>query len=137
MAAKIATKAPGKEAPPASKKAAAKPAAAPAKAVPAKAKAAAKPASAATVTVKQLAAGLADKHELSRKQSETMLADLFEAVVTHLKGGDRVRIAGIGILEVKDRPARMGRNPATGAAIEIKASKKIAFRAAKELKSAI
>ncbi len=58
-------------------------------------------------------------------------------MVIHLKSGERVRIGGLGILEVKNRPARMGRNPATGAAIEIKASKKIAFRAAKELKDAI
>ncbi len=54
-----------------------------------------------------------------------------------LKNGDRIRITGLGILEVKDRPARMGRNPATGAAIQIAASKKVAFRAAKELKEAV
>ena len=46
-------------------------------------------------------------------------------------------VGGLGVLEVKDRPARMGRNPATGAAVQIQASKKIAFRAAKELKDAI
>jgi DNA-binding protein HU-beta len=44
---------------------------------------------------------------------------------------------GLGILEVKDRPARTGRNPATGASIQIAASKKIAFRPSKELKAAI
>ena len=44
---------------------------------------------------------------------------------------------GLGILQVKKRPARMGRNPATGAQIKIKASKKVAFRAAKELKEAV
>ena len=54
-----------------------------------------------------------------------------------LKNGDRVRITGLGILEVKDRPARMGRNPATGAAIQIAASKKVAFRVAKELKETV
>jgi len=129
MAAKIATKAPAKGAAPTTKKAAAKAAPAPAKA--------AKPPAPLTVTVKHLAAGLAEKHDMTKKQTDTVVADLFEMVVTHLKGGDRVRIAGIGLLEVKDRPARMGRNPATGAAIEIKASKKIAFRAAKELKDSI
>ena len=126
MAAKIATKAPAKGAAPTNKKPAAKPASA-----------AAKPPAPLTVTVKHLAAGLAEKHDMTKKQTDTVVADLFEMVVTHLKGGDRVRIAGIGLLEVKDRPARMGRNPATGAAIEIKASKKIAFRAAKELKDSI
>src|SRR5262249_33216769 len=49
----------------------------------------------------------------------------------------RVRIPGLGILQVRKRPARMGRNPATGEAIKIKASKKIAFRAAKDLKAAV
>ena len=51
--------------------------------------------------------------------------------------GDRIRIGGLGILQVRKRAARMGRNPATGEAIQIKASKKVAFRAAKELKEAI
>ena len=55
----------------------------------------------------------------------------------HLKKGDRIRIAGLGILQVRKRPARMGRNPATGEQIKIKASKKVAFRAAKDLKEAI
>ncbi len=134
MAAKIATKAPAKGAAATTKKAAPVPAKAESAA---KSKAPAKPPAPLTVTVKHLAAGLAEKHDMTKKLTDAVVADLFDMVVTHLKGGDRVRIAGIGILEVKDRPARMGRNPATGAAIEIKASKKIAFRAAKELKDAI
>ncbi len=48
-----------------------------------------------------------------------------------------MKIAGLGILQVRKRAARMGRNPATGEAIKIKASKKVAFRATKELKMAI
>ena len=55
----------------------------------------------------------------------------------HLKNGERIRIASLGILQVRKRPARMGRNPATGEPIKIKASKKVAFRAAKDLKEAI
>ena len=58
-------------------------------------------------------------------------------VTKHLKKGERIRIAGLGILQVRKRAARMGRNPATGEAIKIKASKKVAFRAAKDLKLAI
>ena len=49
----------------------------------------------------------------------------------------RIRIGGLGILQVRKRAARMGRNPATGEPIKIKASKKVAFRAAKELKEAV
>ena len=66
-----------------------------------------------------------------------MLGDLVGLVTKHLKKGDRIRIGGLGILQVRKRAARMGRNPATGEAIKIKASKKVAFRAAKELKLAV
>jgi DNA-binding protein HU-beta len=58
-------------------------------------------------------------------------------ITKHLKKGERVKIVGLGILQVRKRAARMGRNPATGEAIKIKASKKVAFRAAKDLKEAI
>ena len=58
-------------------------------------------------------------------------------ITKHLKKGERIRIAGLGILQVRKRAARMGRNPATGEAIKIKASKKVAFRAAKDLKMAV
>jgi DNA-binding protein HU-beta len=58
-------------------------------------------------------------------------------IVKHLKKGDRIRIGGLGILQVRKRAARLGRNPATGESIKIKASKKVAFRAAKELKEAV
>ncbi len=90
-----------------------------------------------TVTLKQMAAELAERHELSKKQSEAMLADLVTLTARHLKKGERLRLAGLGVLQVRHRAARMGRNPATGEAIKIKASKKIAFRPAKELKEAI
>ena len=66
-----------------------------------------------------------------------MLGDLVMLATKHLKNGDKIRLTGLGLLQVQDRPARMGRNPATGEAIEIKASKKIAFRPAKELKEAV
>jgi DNA-binding protein HU-beta len=90
-----------------------------------------------TVTLKHIAAALAETHEMAKKQSETILGDFVGLVVKHLKKGDRLRISGLGILQVRKRAARMGRNPATGEAIKIKASKKVAFRAAKELKEAV
>ena len=62
---------------------------------------------------------------------------MVETVTKHLKRGARIRIGGLGILQVRKRPARMGRNPATGEAIKIKASKKVAFRPAKELKESV
>ena len=119
---------PAKKAAPAVKKAApaAKNTAAPAKA-----------AVQATVTLKHLAASLSDSHDLPKKQAEAMLGDLVTLTTKHLKRGDKIRLTGLGILQVRKRAARMGRNPATGAAIKIKASKKVAFRVAKELKEAV
>jgi DNA-binding protein HU-beta len=90
-----------------------------------------------TVTLKHLAAALAETHEMAKKQSELILNDLVDLVTKHLKKGDRIRLVGLGILQVRKRAARMGRNPATGEAIKIKASKKVAFRASKELKEAV
>jgi DNA-binding protein HU-beta len=121
----VATKTAAKAAP----KAAATKTAAP----PAAAKAPAPP----TVTLRHLAAEIAESHELPKKQADAVLTDMVGLLVDHLKKGDRIRIGGLGILEVKKRAARMGRNPATGEAIKIKASKKVAFRAAKELKEAV
>ena len=111
---------------------------APAASAPAaKAKAPAKAAPVATVTLKHIAAQLADSHEMAKKQADAVLADMVGLVVKHLKKGDKIRIGGLGVLQVRKRAARMGRNPATGEAIKIKASKKVAFRASKELKEAV
>ena len=98
---------------------------------------AATPAKTETVTLRDLSAALAETHGLPKKQVNDMLTGMVEAVGGHLKKGRRIRFNGLGILQVRKRAARMGRNPATGEAIKIKASKKIAFRAAKDLKEAI
>ena len=90
-----------------------------------------------TVTLRQLAEVLANNHELPKKQVQSMLEDMVGAITKHLKKGARIRIGGLGILQVRKRPARMGRNPATGEPLKIKASKKVAFRPAKDLKEAI
>jgi DNA-binding protein HU-beta len=144
--------------PPARKAAAAKKAPVPAKAVavvkkaaapvkaalaakkpPATAKkaAAAKAAPQVTVTLRHIAAELAESHDLPKKLAEAVLGDLVTLATAHLQKGDKIRLTGLGILQVRSRPARMGRNPATGASIEIAASKKIAFRPAKELKESV
>lgn len=111
-----------------------------------KAKAKAKPATKAaakavkatnTVTLRHLGTALSETHDLPKKQANAVLEDLVAMIQKHLKKGDRIRIGGLGILQVRKRPARMGRNPATGEAIKIKASKKVAFRAAKDLKEMI
>ena len=129
--------------PPAKKSAPAKKPAPAAKAAPPAKKAAAKqavPVKAApqvTVTLKQIAAELAEGHDLAKKQAEAVLDDLVALAIRHLKDGDKLRLTGLGILQVQNRAARMGRNPPTGETIQIKASKKIAFRPSKELKAAV
>jgi DNA-binding protein HU-beta len=89
------------------------------------------------VTLKAIFEQIGTAHDLPKRQAHAMLADLVAALTTQLKKGTKIRMSGLGTLEVRKRAARMGRNPATGAAIEIKASKKVAFRAAKELKEAV
>jgi len=66
-----------------------------------------------TVTLKHLAADLAEEHELSKKAAEAILTDMVGKITKHLKKGERIRIVGLGILQVRKRAARMGRNPAT------------------------
>ena len=91
----------------------------------------------AIITLKQMAAELAENHDLPKKQAEAVLGDLMAVATRHLKNGDKIRFTGLGMLQVRSLPARIGRNPGTGETIEIKPSKKIAFRAAKQLKEAV
>lgn len=123
--AKTVTKAAPKPAAKAATKTAAKPAA----------KTAAKPSN--TVTLRHIGVALSESHDMPKKQANAVLEDMVALITKHLKKGDRIRIGGLGILQVRKRPARMGRNPATGESIKIKASKKVAFRAAKDLKEQI
>jgi len=90
-----------------------------------------------TLTLKHLAADLAESFEIPKKQSEEFLSEFIDMIGGNLKKGKRVRIPGFGILQVRKRAARMGRNPATGETIRIKASKKVAFRVAKDLKERV
>ena len=103
---------------------------------PAKAPAA-KAAVQATVTLKQIAAQLAEGQSMPKKQAEALLGEFVATVTGHLQKGDKLRLTGLGTLQVRARPARTGRNPATGATIQIAASKKIAFTPAKELKESV
>ena len=90
-----------------------------------------------TIPLSKISAELAEKHEMSKKGMTDLLSAFVDLTVKHLKKGNKVRVTGLGIFQVRKRPARLGRNPATGEQIKIKASKKLAFRAAKEVKEAI
>jgi DNA-binding protein HU-beta len=89
------------------------------------------------ITTRQLAYALAEQHQLTKRQGMEMVEDLVGLIIKHLQRGERVKIAGLGLLQVRKRAARMGRHPKTGEPIQIKASKKVAFRASKDLKTAI
>lgn len=89
------------------------------------------------LTLKHLAAELSEAHEMPKKQTEEFLADFIDRMGGYLKKGKKLRVAGLGILQVRHRAARWGRNPATGERIRIKASKKVAFRPAKDLKERV
>ncbi len=108
------------------------------KKAPAKKKATKKKAAApAVMTLKHIAATMSEDHEMSKRQMEEILGDFVDHIGDNLRKGQKIRISGLGILQVRNRPARMGRNPATGESIRIKASKKVAFRVAKDLKESI
>ena len=89
---------PAKKAAPVAKKAAATAKGAPANAAPQ-----------ATVTLKHLAAALSDSHDLPKKQADAVLGDLVTLTTRHLKRGGKIRLNGLGILQVRKRAARMGR----------------------------
>ena len=65
---------------------------------------------------------------------EKMIEATLDRISNALVSGDKVDLRGLGIFEAKETKARMGRNPSTGAAIEIPASRKASFRPGKELK---
>jgi DNA-binding protein HU-beta len=92
---------------------------------------------ASTVMLKGIFEQLAEGHQLPKKLAHDLLSGMVDSVTQHLKQGDRIRINGLGTLEVRKRVARTGRNPATGVMMQIAASKKVAFRPAKELKEAV
>jgi DNA-binding protein HU-beta len=89
------------------------------------------------VTLKHLAAEIAAKQGMTKVQVQAVLDGFIELLGKNLKKGEKIRVPSLGIFSVAKRAARMGRNPATGEAIKIKASKKVRFRVAKDLKESI
>ncbi len=80
---------------------------------------------------------LAAKNEISKKDAEKAVNAVLELIEEALKNGEKVQIMGFGSFEVKERAARTGKNPATGATIQIPASKAVVFKAGKALKDSI
>ena len=85
----------------------------------------------------ELVAAVAEKTALSKKDSEKAVNAAFEAITAALVGGDKVQLVGFGAFEVKERNARVGRNPKTKEEIRIPASKTPVFKAGKALKDKV
>lgn len=85
----------------------------------------------------ELVAAIAEKTEMSKKDSERALNAILDTITATLKADDKVRLIGFGTFEVKKREARTGRNPSTGKTIKIPASRVPAFKAGKELKDTV
>lgn len=73
----------------------------------------------------------------TKVQAEEVMESLLDSIISTLKSGGEVSIAGLGIFSVKDRPARMARNPKTGEAVHVAATRVPKFRPAKGLKDAV
>lgn len=84
-----------------------------------------------------LIAAIAKKTELSKKDAEKALKAFTEVVADELKKGEKIQLVGFGTFEVSERAARTGRNPQTGAEMEISASKTPKFKAGKALKDTV
>ena len=82
-------------------------------------------------------ATVAEKAGLTQKQADAALTAVLDLIVEELAKGEKVQLTGFGTFEVRERAAREGRNPATGATIEIAASKTPAFKAGKKFKDAL
>ena len=85
----------------------------------------------------ELIAAMVEASGLTKKDCEAALTAFTGAVETAMKSGDKVQMVGFGSFEVKERPARVGRNPRTGETMKIAASKNPTFKAGKALKDAV
>ncbi len=90
-----------------------------------------------TVNKSQLIDKIADGADITKASAGRALDAFVEAVTESLKEGDQVSLVGFGTFAVRERAARTGRNPQTGAAIDIAAAKTPAFKAGKALKDAV
>ena len=80
---------------------------------------------------------IAESADISKAAATRALDTVFNGITEALKKGDQVTLVGFGTFQVRDRAARTGRNPKTGEAIQIAASKNPAFKAGKALKDAV
>ena len=85
----------------------------------------------------ELVAAIAEKAGLSKKDAEGAVKAFTDTVAEQLKAGEKIQLVGFGTFEVAERAARTGKNPQTGEAIKIPASKAPKFKAVKALKDVV
>jgi len=85
----------------------------------------------------ELVAVVAEKSGLTKKDAERVVSATFAAITSSLQKGDKVQVSGFGVFEIKEREARVGRNPRTKEEIQIPATRQPAFKASKTLKDAV
>jgi len=85
----------------------------------------------------EFVAAIAEKSELSKKDSEKAVKAFIDVVAEELKKGEKIQLVGFGTFEVTKRAAREGRNPQTGKTMKIEASNAPKFKAGKALKDAV
>ena len=90
-----------------------------------------------SIGINDIADKLAEEHDLSKAAARKIVEGVIEGIKGAILAGDEVRLHGLGILKVKATSARQGRNPKTGETIQIAASRKVTFAAAKPLKDGL
>lgn len=85
----------------------------------------------------ELIAAVAEKADLSKKDADAAVAAVIDAVTEALQKGEKIQLVGFGTFEVRARAEKQGRNPRTGEAMTVPASKVPAFKAGKALKDAV
>ncbi len=88
----------------------------------------------ATITKADLIEEVLRITELPRKESEEVVETVFESIIQALQSGDKIEIRGFGSFRTRERRGRVGRNPKTGAKVEVPAKKIPFFKPSKELK---
>src|SRR6202163_1041172 len=90
-----------------------------------------------TVTKADLVEEVVRVSELPRKESEAVVETIFESIIGALKAGDRIEIRGFGSFRTRQRRGRTGRNPKTGAKVEVPPKRILVFKPSRELKEQV
>ena len=86
------------------------------------------------IGTRDMADHLATEFDIPRSHAQGYISEMVSLMTKTLKKGQKVRISGLGVFQVRKRAARTGRNPQTGSAMKIKASKRVVFATARDLK---